>query len=93
LSWPATRSSKAPSSLAGSLGEHQPIAGTDSCQAEHFGYVLAGAMTIHMDDGQEMEVAAGDVFSIPPGHDAEVNGAEPCVMVDFGQVGAYAKSD
>src|SRR5690242_12655085 len=70
----------------------KPIAGTDSCQAAHFGYVLSGSMTIHMDDGQDMEVTAGDVFSIPPGHDAEVGGAEPCVMVDFGEIGSYAKS-
>lgn len=71
----------------------KPIAGTDTCQAAHFGYVISGAMTIHMDDGQEVEIAAGDVFSIPPGHDAEVGGTEPCVMVDFGEVGSYARGD
>jgi uncharacterized protein YjlB len=70
----------------------KPIAGTDSCQAAHFGYVLSGAMTIHMDDGQDLEIGAGDIFSIPPGHDAEVSGPEACVMVDFGEIGAYAKS-
>ena len=70
----------------------KPIAGTDSCQAAHFGYVLSGSMRVYMDDGQEFEVKAGDVAAIPPGHDAEVTGSEPCVMVDFGEIGDYAKT-
>jgi uncharacterized cupin superfamily protein len=69
----------------------KPIAGTDSCQAAHFGYVLSGSMSIHMDDGQEIEINPGDVVAIPPGHDAEVTGSEACVMVDFGEIGDYAK--
>jgi quercetin dioxygenase-like cupin family protein len=44
-----------------------------------------------MDDGQEIEVNPGDVVAIPPGHDAEVTGPEACVMVDFGEIGDYAK--
>jgi uncharacterized cupin superfamily protein len=69
----------------------KPIAGTDSCQVAHFGYVLSGGMRVQMDDGQEIEIKAGDVVAIPPGHDAEVTGDEPCVMVDFGEIGDYAK--
>lgn len=69
----------------------RPIAGTDSCQVPHLLYVLSGRMVVHMDDGTELEVKQGDVASIPPGHDAEVPGDEPCVMVDFGDVGDYAK--
>lgn len=44
-----------------------------------------------MDDGSEIEIKAGDVAAIPPGHDAEVIGDEACVMVDFGEIGDYAK--
>ena len=69
----------------------KPIAGTDSCQVAHFGYVLSGSMRIHMDDGQEIEINPGDVVAIPPGHDAEVTGSEACVMVDFGEIGDYAR--
>ena len=69
----------------------KPIAGTDSCQVAHFGYVLSGSMRIYMDDGSETEIKAGDVVAIPPGHDAEVSGPEACVMVDFGEIGDYAK--
>jgi hypothetical protein len=68
-----------------------PIAGTDSCQVAHFGYVLSGAMKVYMDDGSQIEIKAGDVVAIPPGHDAEVLGPEACVMVDFGEIGDYAK--
>ena len=70
----------------------KPIAGTDSCQVSHFGYVVAGRMKVTMDDGAQAEVGPGDVAVIPPGHDAEVMGNEPCVMVDVGdEEGEYAK--
>lgn len=69
----------------------KPIAGTDSCQVSHLGYVVSGRMRIHMDDGTEAEIGPGDAVAIHPGHDAEVVGDEPCVMLDFGEIGAYAK--
>jgi hypothetical protein len=31
------------------------------------------------------------VVAIPPGHDAEVVGDEPCVFLDFGEIAEYAK--
>lgn len=44
------------------------------------------------DDGNEVELRPGDVASIPPGHDAEVIGDEPCATVDLGEQDAdYAK--
>lgn len=63
----------------------KPIAGTDSCEFAHFGYVISGRMRIIMDDGSEGEIGAGDVLMIEPGHDAEVIGDEPCVMIDIGE--------
>ena len=72
--------------------EHvKPIAGTDSCQTAHLGYVVAGRMRVRMDDGTEGVMGAGDVIAIAPGHDAEVIGDEACVLVDFGDVADYAK--
>ena len=44
-----------------------------------------------MDDGSEADIGPGDVFAIPPGHDAEIVGEESCVMLDFGEFGDYAK--
>ena len=69
----------------------KPIAGTDSCQVSHLGYVMSGRMKVMMDDGTEQEVGPGNVVAIPPGHDAEVVGNEACVMLDFGEFGDYAK--
>ena len=68
----------------------KPIAETDSCEASHTGYCLQGAMTIRMDDGEELHIQAGDTFRIPPGHDAWVEGNEPCVMLDVSGFGEYA---
>ena len=63
----------------------KPIAGTESCEFPHFLYVISGRMRVLMDDGSEVELRPGDVASIPPGHDAEVLGDEPCVTVDLGE--------
>jgi hypothetical protein len=71
----------------------KPIAQTDSCQAHHIGYCISGAMTVHMEDGTNLEIGAGDVFDIPPGHDAEVTGDEPCVQLDWSGYAKYAKRD
>jgi Cupin domain len=68
----------------------KPIAGTDSCQVEHLGYVLSGKMALRMDDGSEREFGAGDVFHMPPGHDAWIVGDERCVLLDFGGLEGYA---
>jgi quercetin dioxygenase-like cupin family protein len=72
--------------------EHvKPIAGTESCQAPHTGYCVSGRMVVRMDDGTEHEIGPGDVFVIPPGHDAWVVGSETCVHIDFTGMKDYAK--
>jgi quercetin dioxygenase-like cupin family protein len=72
--------------------EHvKPIAGTDSCQAAHTGYVISGQMTVRMDDGEEATYAAGDFMVCPPGHDAWIVGDEACVVVDWQGFADYAK--
>ncbi len=72
--------------------EHvKPIAKTDSCQAAHVGYVLSGRQVLLMDDGAELEIGPGDVFSIPPGHDGWTIGDEPCIVLDFAGMADYAK--
>ena len=69
----------------------KPIAGTQSCEFPHFLYVVSGRMRVTMDDGGEVELRPDDVASIPPGHDAEVIGDEPCITVDIGEEdGDYA---
>jgi mannose-6-phosphate isomerase-like protein (cupin superfamily) len=70
----------------------KPIAGTDSCQVAHLIYTISGKMIVRMDDGSEIEVKAGDVTSIPPGHDAWIEGDEKYVGIDFQGAGTYAKA-
>jgi quercetin dioxygenase-like cupin family protein len=72
--------------------EHvKPLAGTESCQAAHVGYVVSGRQMLRMDDGSEYEIGAGDVVSIPAGHDGWTLGDEPCVVIDFAGMATYAK--
>ncbi|MEU9335994.1 cupin domain-containing protein [Streptomyces sp. NPDC048290] len=59
------------------------LAGTDTCQIHHNGYVVQGRMRVLMDDGAEGEVGPGDVFVLSPGHDAWVIGDEQVVVYDF----------
>ena len=68
----------------------KPIAGTESCQSDHHGYCVSGSMVIRMDNGEEFRVQAGEAFSIPPGHDAWVDGKESCVLIDFTGFKTYA---
>ena len=68
----------------------KPVAGTDSCQVRHSGIVASGQMTVRSDDGTEITVGPGDVFVMEPGHDAWVDGDEPCVLYDTGMA-PYAK--
>jgi quercetin dioxygenase-like cupin family protein len=71
----------------------KPIAKTDSCQVAHLGYAVSGRMRVVMDDGSETEIGPGEVFAIPPGHDAEVVGDELCDHLGLGQPKGYAKAD
>lgn len=68
----------------------KPIAGTESCQTEHLGYCLSGTMVIKMDSGEEHRVRAGEAFHFSPGHDAWVEGDQPCEILDFVGARVYA---
>jgi len=69
----------------------QPIADTETCQYHHLGVTLSGRLRAQMPDGTELEIGPGEVFEIPPGHDAWVVGDEPWVGVDFEAMRTYAK--
>jgi quercetin dioxygenase-like cupin family protein len=69
----------------------KPVAGTESCQVEHVGYVVSGRLHVKHEDGSENEVKPGDVYRIAPGHEGWVVGDEPAVMVEFQGAAGYAK--
>ena len=41
----------------------KPVAGTDSCQVPHVGYVVSGRLVVRMDDGLEQEIGPGDAVT------------------------------
>ncbi|MBI5090278.1 MAG: cupin domain-containing protein [Actinobacteria bacterium] len=69
----------------------KPIAGTDSCQTDHIGYLVAGTLHVVTDVGASSDVSAGTVYRIPPGHDAWVVGDEPAVAIEFQGAATYAR--
>lgn len=65
-------------------------AGAAYCQVEHVGMVISGRATAAMQDGRIIEMRAGDVFYIAPGHDSWVVGDEPYVSLHFLGAEQYA---
>ena len=65
--------------------------GQTHCEVEHVGLVLSGRATAAMRDGRVIEMAAGDVFYIAPGHDSWVVGDEPYVSIHLLGAGDYAR--
>ncbi|HLG01897.1 MAG TPA: cupin domain-containing protein [Acidimicrobiia bacterium] len=73
--------------------EHvKPIAGTEQCEAPHFQYHISGKLAVQMADGTEFIATAGDVTSLPSGHDGWVVGDEPVVVIDWYGASQYAKA-
>ena len=70
----------------------KPVANTESCQTEHIGYAISGGLHIVHNDGTEVDVKAGDVYHLAPGHDAWNSGSEPAVFVEFQGAANYGKS-
>ncbi len=68
----------------------RPIAGTEWCEYHHLGIMLQGEMHFITADGMEMELKAGHVYEILPGHDAWVVGDESVVQYDFAGVRTFA---
>jgi hypothetical protein len=69
----------------------KPIAKTESCEAPHLQYHVAGRLHVVMDDGSEDEFGPGEVSLLPPGHDAWVVGDEQVVIVDITGMGEFAQ--
>lgn len=67
-----------------------PIAGTHSCQVHHVGVVLKGRLHLKTDAGETFEFAEGDVYDIPPGHDAWVGGDAPFEAIEFAGARIFA---
>ena len=64
--------------------------GTSICEVEHVGIVIAGCATAAMTDGRIIEMHAGDIFYVPPGHDSWVVGDTPYVSLHLMGASEYA---
>ena len=69
----------------------KPVVGTDSCQAAHAGYAVSGSIVVQLNDGTQKTIRPGDSYTIPPGHDAWVEGDEPFVAIEVMSAERYAK--
>ena len=69
----------------------KPVVGTDSCQNSHVGYAVSGEIGVELDDGTQKRIRAGESYTIPPGHDAWVEGSDPFVGIEVMSAEQYAK--
>jgi hypothetical protein len=70
----------------------KPVVKTESCQVGHVGYVVSGRLTVRMNDGTQKSFGPGTSYTIPPGHDAWVEGSERFVCVEVMSAEQYAKA-
>lgn len=69
----------------------KPVVKTDLCQLSHVGYAVSGRLTVEMRDGTQKTINAGDSYTIPPGHDAWVEGNERFVGIEVMSADVFAK--
>lgn len=73
------------------VGTRWPSHGREELFMEHVGMVVSGRATAAMDDGRVIEMKAGDVFYIAPGHDSWVVGDELYVSLHLMGASDYAQ--
>lgn len=69
----------------------KPVVHTESCQLSHVGHAVSGSIIVRMDDGTQKTIKAGESYSIPPGHDAWVDGKENFVGIEVLSAEEFAK--
>lgn len=69
----------------------KPVVKTDSCQNSHAGYAVSGELTVRGTDGALEKIHPGESYTIPPGHDAWVEGDVPFVGFEVMSAEQYAK--
>ncbi|MGZ5385431.1 MAG: cupin domain-containing protein [Acidimicrobiia bacterium] len=69
----------------------KPVVKTELCQLSHVGYAVSGQLTIRLKDGTQKTIVAGESYTIPPGHEAWVEGKQPFVGIEVLSADVYAK--
>lgn len=70
----------------------KPVVGTQSCQVSHVGHAVSGRLTVKLDDGTQKTFEPGMSYTIPPGHDAWVEGNERFVCIEVMSAEVFAKA-
>ncbi len=61
----------------------KPVVKTDTCQLNHVGYAISGRLTVRLSNGTQKTISAGEAYTIPPDHEAWVEGNEPFVGIEM----------
>lgn len=69
----------------------KPVVKTEQCQLSHVGHAISGRLKVRMQDGTEKSIGAGESYTIPPGHDAWVEGDEGFVGIEVLSADVFAK--
>lgn len=69
----------------------KPVIGTETCEVAHAGYAVSGQVVIRLQDGHEETIHAGESYTIPPGHDAWVDGDTPFVGIEVLSAEQFAR--
>ena len=69
----------------------KPVVKTDACMNSHVGYAVSGRITVVAKDGTKKAIGPGEAYTIPPGHDAWVEGNERFVGIEIMSAEQYAK--
>ena len=67
----------------------KPHVGTEWCQARHVGVIMTGRFAFEFPDGTRIDLAPGDVYDVPPGHDGFVVGDESVQVIEWSGVRAF----
>lgn len=69
----------------------KPVVKTEHCEVSHVGHAVSGRMRVRLKDGTERTISSGESYTIPPGHDAWVEGEERFVGIEVMSADVYAK--
>ena len=70
----------------------KPVVKTHSCQNSHVGYAVSGRLTVVSEEGSTKSIGPGQSYTIPPGHDAWVEGNDPFVCLEVMSAEHFAKA-
>ena len=69
----------------------KPVVKTHKCEVSHVGYCVSGRITVELADGSKKQIEPGSSYTIPPGHDAWVEGNESFVAIEVMSAEIFAK--